>query len=110
VASPAFARYCGRMQGQPVLMLRDGLAIRRFETETVVLDLRSSTYLIINATAAVIWQHLERGATRDEIVAGLVSEFEVAPELAVQDVDSFVERCRERGFLREQELPAARSE
>jgi hypothetical protein len=110
VARPVLSRYCDPMRGEPVLRLRGGLVTRRFEAETVVLDLRSSSYLIINPTAEFIWQHLERGATREEIVAGLMSEFEVDPQRAARDTDSFVERCRSRGFLQEDEFPASEPE
>lgn len=87
---------------EPSLRLRTSeLASRRFEDETVVLDLKSSMYLSTNASGTVIWQALERGTTRTELIELLLREFDVERAQAEADVDAFLSECRKRNLLSE---------
>jgi Coenzyme PQQ synthesis protein D (PqqD) len=85
---------------EPTLKLRAAdLAARGFEDETIVLDLRSSTYLSTNASASVLWRELEQGATRARLIEALLEEFDVNEKRAGDDVDAFLEDCRRRDLL-----------
>jgi len=85
---------------EPQLRLRESdVASRGFQDETVVLDLRSSTYLATNAAGSVLWRELKDGTTRSRLVRVLLDEFEVDEERARSDVDAFVDDCRRRGLL-----------
>lgn len=75
------------------------LASRGFKEETVVLDLRSSTYLATNPAGSTLWRLLERGATRSQLIAALLAEFEVEEREAAADVDAFIGDCARRGLL-----------
>lgn len=74
---------------------------RRFEDETVVLDLQSSMYLSTNATGTVLWEALQRGATRTQLIELLLGEFEVERAQAEADLDAFLAECRRRDLLSE---------
>jgi hypothetical protein len=90
--------------GGAVLKLRaDGVAWREIEGETLLLDLRTSTYLAVNPSATVLWRQLEVGTTRDELVAALAREYELDDELAGADVDDFLADCRARDLIEEVE-------
>jgi hypothetical protein len=65
----------------------------------VALDVRTSQYLAVNRTGAVLWPLLVEGTDRDALVAAVVREFEVGAETAERDVDSFVEALREQDLL-----------
>jgi hypothetical protein len=87
-------------EGEAVLRLRAGdVAARRFDEETVILDLRSSRYLAANPSASVLWRALEQGATRTQLVEALLREFEVTRERAEADVDNFIGDVRRRELL-----------
>ena len=77
----------------------DRIAWRQIGDEVVVLDLRSSRYLSANAAAGRLWHGLERGASRDELIADLVAEYHIAQETAAADVDEFLADCRARDLL-----------
>src|SRR5665811_2161524 len=84
----------------PVLKLRQGeFAARGFDNETIVFDLHSSTYLATNPAGTVLWSRLEKGATRGQLIAVLLDEFEVEPGEAERDVDAFIADCRRRGLV-----------
>ncbi len=87
---------------EPHLKLRIAdVASRAIKDETIVLDLRSSTYLSTNPAGTVLWHELEAGTTRSRLVRALLEEFEVSEEQAAADVDAFLEDCQRRGLLEE---------
>jgi hypothetical protein len=67
--------------------------------EVVALDVGASRYFGLNASAAVLWQLLADGATREEMVGELTTAFSVSPERAGADVDDFVARLRARDLV-----------
>ena len=79
----------------------DGLVWREFEDEVLALDMERSIYLRLNRSGAMLWERLEDGATRSELIAALTDRFEVEPEEAAADVDAFIAACRERGLVRD---------
>lgn len=84
----------------PLLRLReDGLSWRALEGEVIALDLSESLYLSANASGALLWQALARGATRAELEATLVDAYAIEPERARADVDAFLADAEERGLL-----------
>lgn len=87
---------------EPLLRLRqEGFAARGIDDETVVLDLRTSTYLATNQAGTLLWRCLERGARRSDLIAAVLDEFEVDRAQAEKDVDDFIADCRRRGLVSE---------
>ena len=86
--------------GEPKLKVTsEDVAWRRFGDEVVLLDLRKSTYIATNKSATTLWTMLETGATRAELIDGLMKTFEIDSETAAADVDAFVDECRRRELL-----------
>jgi hypothetical protein len=82
------------------LKLRPGaLEWRELDGEVVALDTRSSTYLAVSRSGAALWPALVDGATRDELVAGLLDRFVVDEATAAADVDAFVQALRDQDLL-----------
>jgi Coenzyme PQQ synthesis protein D (PqqD) len=87
---------------EPLIKLRDGdMAARAIEDETIVLDLRSSTYFSANAAASALWRELKRGSTRTKLVRALTDHFDVEPDVATRDVDAFLADCQRHHLLEE---------
>ena len=83
-----------------MLRLReDGIAWREVDGETLLLDLRTSMYLTVNESAAVLWKRLAEGTTREAMVDALVAEFGITAERAGADVDAVLEECRDREYV-----------
>jgi Coenzyme PQQ synthesis protein D (PqqD) len=95
------------MRDDDLFQLREGLVAREFENETVILDLRTSSYLTSNRVGRLIWRELERGTTCSQIVTAVVDTFEVDRERAAADVDVFLDECRRRGFLKAEAPPTS---
>lgn len=83
-----------------LLRLRhDRVTWREVHGEIVGLDLRASTYFSTNASGSTLWPLLAAGATRDELVAALVSTYGIPEERAGADVGEFVRALGEHGML-----------
>ena len=72
---------------------------REVEGEVVAVDLRTSEYLAVNRSGAVIWQALADGATPGELAERLVAAFDVGRAVAARDVDEFLAILDARGLL-----------
>ena len=75
------------------------IAWRRVESEIVVLDLRRNAYLSINASGVTLWERMQAGATRAELVAHLVEVHAIDRARADADVAAFVAMLAEKGLL-----------
>lgn len=54
----------------------------------------------LNSTGVFLFRMLERGATREELVRSLASEYEIPTELATTDVTNFLERLNALNILK----------
>jgi len=58
-----------------MLRLRaEDLVYQESDGETVLLDLRASTYLVVNPTGTVVFPALVDGATRDQLLEKKIKE------------------------------------
>ena len=48
---------------------------------------------------AVLWQSLVEGATRDELLARILEEFDVEDDVAARDLDAFLAELASLGLL-----------
>ena len=53
----------------------------------------------LNKTATFLWRQCESGADKEELVSALLAQYEVDEEVARRDVDAFIDKARESGFL-----------
>lgn len=66
----------------------------------VLLDLKAGKYYSLNAMGARIWQKVEDGAGRPEILEDLQGCFAVSRERLEADLESFVEGLRKKELIR----------
>lgn len=53
--------------------------------------------LSLNETGAFLWERLERGCNRNQLLDALTTEYDVGYEEAAADVDAFLEKLRKAG-------------
>lgn len=80
---------------------RDDVIWRPVEGQVVGLDLASSRYFSLNASASVLWEALADDVDRAGLVDVLVRAFAVRPDDAAHDVDAFLDALRQSGLLSE---------
>lgn len=56
--------------------------------------------VILNPVSQIIWSKLESGATFDEILAVVTTEFDVSEEEATADIKEFLEGLEQAGLLK----------
>ena len=54
----------------------------------------------LNATGAFLWKVLEKGATEDDLVNALLSEYEIDEQTARRDVGVFVAKVKETNLVK----------
>ena len=85
------------------MKLKEGFILRTVAGETIVLpsgdELDLNMMITLNDTGKFLWQKLENGAEVDELVAGLLAEYDVDEATARIGVERFVAKLNENGFL-----------
>lgn len=69
------------------------------EAGAVLQNVENGAMFTTNLVGAKIWRHLTKGATKDEIVDRLSSEFNVVKDQIHCDVDEFLLRLEQKGLL-----------
>ena len=85
----------------PLRLREEGVDWRVIDDEIVMLDAEQSQYLATNASGTLLWQTLQNGATRAQLVAVLVSRYAVEEERARADIDIFLGELRARELIAE---------
>lgn len=85
----------------PLRLRPDSLDWRVIDAEIVMLDAEQSQYLATNASGTLLWQTLQHGATRTQLVELLVSRYAIAEEQARSDTDAFLAELRARELIAE---------
>ncbi len=57
--------------------------------------------ITLNGTGKFIWSLIERGLNREDIYAELIGAYEVDPDIAKRDVDTFVDRLLASNIIEE---------
>ena len=81
------------------------VAARMLGGEMMIMSPRDTTLFNLNDVGSVIWQSADGQTPLDEIVARLCAEFDVAPEVARQDAESFIQELAEHGILHVSDQP-----
>ncbi|WP_407383336.1 PqqD family protein [Ruminococcus sp.] len=86
------------------MKVKDNFILKKIADSYVVIPIRSRTVdfsgvIKLTESASVLWQMLEKGAEREELVARLLEEYEVDDNTAREDVDRFLQKLREADLI-----------
>ncbi len=82
---------------------------RVLDEEGVLVDLDRSTYFTLNSVGLFIWDRCNGEFSPEEIVEGIVEEFEIDAETARQDLETFLDALSDQGLIDYIVEPAAAS-
>jgi hypothetical protein len=82
-----------------LLARTEDVAWKQIDDEVVILDLRTSRYLRLNHSGALVWSRIVAGATREELVAALVRAYDIPPAVATADLERLLTELAERELL-----------
>jgi hypothetical protein len=80
-------------------LVKDDVVARRVGEEYFLLTTGDATLHNIRESGVYIFEAIEKGAERDEILDGLVEEFDVEREQAAADLDEFLRELEEKGII-----------
>lgn len=67
--------------------------------QTLLLDLRSSSYLVVNESGTALLPALLAGTDRESLAVALAAKFAISAQQAGADVDRFLAELEERDLL-----------
>jgi hypothetical protein len=71
---------------------------KRFDNEVIVLDLGKGQYFSLDEVGAALWEGFARGQSLQEIVGGLVEQYQVSESTLFADATNLIERLVEAGL------------
>ena len=85
------------------MKIKKGYILRVVAKQNVVLpavgDLELDRMLTLNATGKFLWERLEKGAEKEDLVAAMLDHYEIDENTARTCVDNFVRNLEQYGFL-----------
>ena len=84
---------------KPLRIADETLSWAESVDEIVILNLKTSRYLVVNSSGRQLWRLLSNGSTRDELVAALADAHSISKEEAELDVESFLSELDTHGLL-----------
>ena len=86
------------------MKIKDNFILRKVADSYVVvpvgrLTLDFNGIITLNETGAFLFELLQKGADREELIDRLLAEYDVTPERAAADVDVFIEKVKASDVL-----------
>jgi len=83
----------------------EAVAWQNLSPEAVLVQLEREEVHVANPTAATLIDALQKGATVEELVARMTSDYEVSAAQAAADVEAFLKAALDAGLLSEEPAP-----
>jgi hypothetical protein len=80
-------------------LIKDDVIARRVGDEYFLLTTGDATLHNIRESGVYIFEAIEKGRGYDEILNGLVTEFDVKSDRAAADLDGFLRELEEKGII-----------
>lgn len=85
------------------MKIKEGYILRVVAKQNVVLpaigDLDLDRMLTLNSTGKFLWERLETGAEKEDLVRAMLDHYEIDENTARTCVDNFVKNLEQHGFL-----------
>ncbi|WP_422055912.1 PqqD family protein [Sphingomonas sp.] len=79
----------------------EGWLVASVSDEILMLNIERGEYVGLNETGAVIWELLETPQTIEQLVASLLTRFEVDAVQATAEVNAFIEQAMQKGMVQQ---------
>ena len=86
------------------MKVKNNFALRNIAGTTAVFPLGDNIInftgmLTLNESGVILWNLLERGCTKEDLVNALLKEYDVSNDVALADVEAFISRLSEVGCI-----------
>ncbi|WP_449077759.1 PqqD family protein [Ruminococcus sp.] len=82
------------------MKIKDDFVLRKVADSYVVVPVNSLTLdfngvINLNETGAFLFEQLQKGIEKDELIAKMISEYDVTKEKASTDIDIFINKLKD---------------
>lgn len=86
------------------MKIKEGYMMRKVAGNCVVVPMGDEVtnfngMINLNETGEVIFENLQKGCTKEELVEAMLKEFDAPREVIERDVDMFIEKLEKVGIL-----------
>ena len=86
------------------MKIKDSFLLRKVADSYVVVPVGKLTLdfngiITLNETGAFLFEQLQKGAEREDLIENLLKEYDVDPEKAAADIDVFLEKVKDADVL-----------
>lgn len=86
------------------MKIKDGYILRQVTGNSIVIAVGEEAInfngiITINGAGTFLWEKLSQGATKDELLASMLSEYDIDEETASKDIDEFIEKLKSADLL-----------
>lgn len=86
------------------MKIKENFILRKVADSYIVVPVNSMTLnfngiINLNETGAFLFEKLQQGAEREDLVSALLEEYDVDPDRAANDVDVFIQKVRDADVL-----------
>ena len=86
------------------MQIKDNFLLRKVADSYVVVPVGKLTLdfngiITLNETGAFLFEQLQKGAEREDLIENLLKEYDVDPEKAAADIDVFLEKVKDADVL-----------
>ena len=91
-------------KGSAVMKIKSDFILRKVADSYVVVPVGKLTLdfngiINLNETGAFLFELLQKGAEREDLIEKMLEEYEVSPEKAASDIDIFIQKVKEADVL-----------
>ncbi len=88
------------------MKLKDGFLLKNVAGSKIVVPIGEQSndfngIITLSGSAAFLWERLQKGATENELLDALLSEYDVEKDYAAADLKRFIEKLYSAGMLEE---------
>ena len=86
------------------MTIKSDFILKEIAGSFVVIPIRSAAadlngVIKLSESGAFLWNRLAEGASREELISAMLSEYEVDPSRAAHDIDIFLNKLKEADLL-----------
>ena len=96
------------IEGNTIWAVGSSVRFRRLLDEAVLIHQEKAAALVLNDTAISFLELCDGQRTVDEIIAGMVDDFEVSAEQLLEDLAPFIRELAEEGIIKPLAVPDVR--
>lgn len=89
------------------MKIKQGFSLKKENGQTIIVCDKSihrnfSSIILLSDTSAYLWKLIqEENATKEQMLNGLLQNFDISTVLALSDIDVFIKTLKENGILEE---------